>query len=129
MRWQIQPIVSNDSPDKGTLRVASFVIHAVRGAIRDQNRRRKTMFFLLLVALALLFSGSTFLESALNPRERPVWFILFWVACAWLTLTAMLLAIFDLLVVKLAARKTGRMLREKFLQAGNPDSPTSRTGE
>ena len=126
MRWQIQSIVSNNSP---TLRMASFVIQAVRGVIRDQNRRRKTMFILLLVALALLFSGSTFFESALNPRERPVWFILFWVACAWLTLTTMLLAIFDLLVVKLEARKTGRMLREKVSQAGNAASPTSRTGE
>jgi protein-S-isoprenylcysteine O-methyltransferase Ste14 len=129
VRWQIQSIISNNSPDKGTMRMASFVIHAVRGAIRDQNRRRKTMFILLVVALAMLFSGSTFFESALNPRERPVWFILFWVACAWLTLTAMLLAIFDLLVVKLEARKTGRMLREKFSQAGNADSPMSRTGE
>jgi len=108
--------------------MASFVIQAVRGVIRDQNRRRTTMFILLLVALALLFSGSTFFESALNPRERPVWFILFWVACAWLTLTAMLLAIFDLLVVKLEA-KTGRMLREKVSQAENAVSPTSRTGE
>jgi protein-S-isoprenylcysteine O-methyltransferase Ste14 len=125
MRWQIQSIVSNNSHDKGTMRMASFVIHAVR----DQNRRRKTMFILLVVALAMLFSGSTFFESALNPRERPVWFILFWVACAWLTLTAMLLAILDLLVVKLEARKTGRMLPEKFSQAGNADSPMSRTGE
>jgi heme/copper-type cytochrome/quinol oxidase subunit 2 len=97
--------------------------------IRDQQTRRNTMFILLLVALALLFSGSTFFESALNPRERPVWFILFWVACAWLTLTAMLLAIFDLLMVKLEARKTRRMLREKISQAGNADSPTSRTGK
>ena len=108
--------------------MASFVIQVVRGVIRDQNRRRTTMFILLLVALALLFSGSTFFESALNPRERPVWFILFWVACAWLTLTAMLLAIFDLLVVKLEARKTGRMLREKVSEAENAVSPT-RTGE
>jgi len=129
VRWQIQSIMSNNSLHKGTLGIASFTLHAVRGAIRDQHRRRKTMFILLLVALGLLFSGSTFLESALNPRERPVWFILFWVACAWLTLTAMLLAIFDLLMVKLEARKTGRMLQKKFSQAGNPDSPTSRTGE
>jgi hypothetical protein len=44
-------------------------------------------------------------------------------------LTAMLLAIFDLLMVKLEARKTGRLLRENISQAGNADSPTSRTGE
>jgi hypothetical protein len=87
------------------------------------------MFILLLVALALLFSGTTLLQTTLNPRKRPIWFILFWVACAWLTLTAMLLAIFDLLMVKLEARKTRRMLREKISQAGNADSPTSRTGK
>jgi hypothetical protein len=45
--------------------------------VGDQNRRRKTMFILLLVALGLVFSGSTFFESALNPRERPIWFIFF----------------------------------------------------
>jgi hypothetical protein len=69
------------------------------------------MSVLLVVALILLFSGATFLQSALDPREHAAWFILFWLLCAWLTLTAMLMAIFDLLVARLEARKAQRELR------------------
>jgi hypothetical protein len=121
--------MSNNSPDKRTLRVASFVIQAARGVIRDQNKRRKTMFILLLVALALVFSGSTFLQSALNPLECPAWFILYWVACGWLTLTALVLAIFDLIMLKLEARRTGRILMEEFSHLPDADWPASRTGK
>jgi predicted membrane protein len=112
MRWQIQSAVSNNSPKEKTLRTSSFIIHATRGMVRDQTTRRRIMFILLLVALALLFSGMTFLQTTLNPRARPVWFILFWVVCGWLTLTALLLAVFDLLMVKLESRKEQRLLRQ-----------------
>ena len=43
-----------DSPEGKPLRTTSFVIHATRGLIRNQNTRRKTMFVLLVVALVLL---------------------------------------------------------------------------
>jgi len=52
-----------------------------------------------------------------------VWFILFWAACGWLTLTAILLAVFDLLMVKMEARKTERSLREKFVRPEDPELP------
>ena len=117
----------SDSPDERPLRTTSFVVHATRGLIRDPNARRKTMFTMVLVALMLLFSGSTFLQSALNPREHPVWFILFWLICAWLALTAMLLAIFDMLMVRAAARKAERILRSQLPQTETPDSPRSTT--
>lgn len=116
-------------PPEKTLRTVSFVTHATRGLIRDQTMRRKTMFVLLIVALVLLFSGSTFLAPAITPREHPVWFVLFWFVCGWLTLTAMLLAFFDLLMVRLQARKTQRMLRGDFAQRENPDSPRSTIDE
>jgi len=77
------------------------------------------MFILLLVALVLLFSGTTFLQTTLNPREHPVWFVLFWIVCGWLTVTALLLAIFDLLVVKLEARRAQHSLR-KHLEMNSP---------
>jgi RsiW-degrading membrane proteinase PrsW (M82 family) len=118
----------NEPPEK-TLRTVSFVTHATRGLIRDQTMRRKTMFVLLVIALVLLFSGSTFLAPTITPREHPIWFILFWFVCGWLTLTAMLLAFFDLLMVRLQARKTQRMLREDFSQRENPDSPRSQIDE
>jgi hypothetical protein len=115
-------IVTDNSPDEKQLRTASFVIHATRGVVRDQNTRRKTMFVLLVAAMALLFCGSTFLQTLLSPREHPGWFIFYWVICGWLALTAMLLAIFDLLIVKLEARKARRALRENL----KTDSPGSR---
>jgi hypothetical protein len=40
------------------------------------------MFAAVLVAVALLFSGSTFLKPVLDPRVYLGWFILFWFACA-----------------------------------------------
>jgi hypothetical protein len=89
-------------------------MNVTRGIVRDRKARRKTMFVLLMVAFTLLFSGSTFLESVLNPRAHPAWFILFWLICGWLTLTAMLLAIFDLLVARLEARRAQRDLRKTF---------------
>src|SRR6266478_6066262 len=100
-----------DEPPEKTLRSVSFVVHATRGVIRDQTARRKTMFVLLVVALVLLFAGSTLLRSILNPRGHPVWFIFYWLVCGWLTVTAMLLALFDLLVIRARARKAETSLR------------------
>ena len=119
----------SDSPEEKPLRTTSFVIHATRGLIRDQNARRKTMFVIVLVAIVLLFSGSTFLESALNPREHPIWFLLFWLICAWLALIALLLAIFDMLMLRTAARKAERILRSQVAQIETPDSPRSTIDE
>ena len=114
-----------DEPPEKTLRSVSFAVHATRGVIRDQTARRKTMFVLLVVALVLLFAGSTLLRSILNPRAHPVWFIFYWLVCGLLTVTAMLLALFDLLVVRAQARKAERLLRPELREAQNPDSPRS----
>jgi protein-S-isoprenylcysteine O-methyltransferase Ste14 len=117
--------VPEDSPEEKPLRTASFAVHATRGLIRDQSMRRKTMVVLLLVALVLLFSGSTFLRSLLNPSEHPMRVVFFWLVCIWLTFTALLLALFDLLMLRADARKAQRILRENF----KPDSPTTRENE
>lgn len=121
-------LVSDDcvvpGPEK-QLSILSFTAHAARGLIRDQNARRKTMFSLLVVALVLLFAGSTFLQSLLNPHQHPVWFMLFWFVCGWLTLTAMLLAAFDLLRVRLDARRAARRLQGNLSDEATPDSQRS----
>ena len=116
-------------PPEKQLSVLSFVVHATRGVIRDQNTRRKTMFVMLVVALMLLFLGSTFLRSLLNPHEHPVWFILYWLVCAWLTVSAMLLALFDVLVVRAQIRSAAKILRNKLPEAETPSSPDSRDNE
>ena len=101
-------------PDQKRLRTTSFVVHATRGMIRNQSTRRKAMLLLLALALLLLIAGFTFLQPALNPQEHPWRVILFWIVCIWLTFTAMLLALFDLLVLRLEARRAERALREKL---------------
>jgi small-conductance mechanosensitive channel len=121
--------VPNDSPEEKPLRATSFAVHATRGLIRDQSTRRKAMFLLLIIAMILLFAGSTFLQSLLNWHEHPGRFIFFWAVCAWITLTAMLLAVFDLLMVRLEARKTERAMRENFSQRETPNPPTRTRNE
>src|SRR5439155_7077056 len=95
------------------LRIVSFAIHSARGVIRDQSTRRWVMFITLVIAMLMLFSGSTFLQPFLSPREHPGWFLLFWLACAWLTMTALLLALFDLLILRAQDRAARKILREK----------------
>jgi uncharacterized membrane protein len=103
-----------ESPQEKRLETASFIVHATRGVIRDQRTRRKAMVVLLTLAVLMLLAGFTVFQSAMNPREHPWFVILFWIACVWLTFTAMLLAIFDLLIVRLEARRAQRALREKL---------------
>src|SRR5205823_11186719 len=113
----------SDDPEEKRLETTSFVVHATRGVIRDQNTRRKAMVVLLALALLLLIAGFTFLAPILNPRAHPWLVILFWVVCVWLTFTAFLLALFDLLVVRLQARRVERTLREKLKTDASTPSP------
>src|SRR2546428_13328145 len=104
-------------PEEKRLRTTSFVVHATRGLIRNQSTRRKAMLILLVLALLLLILGFTFLQPALNPQEHPLRVILFWIACIWLTFTALLLALFDLIVLRLQARRAERFFRERLKAA------------
>jgi uncharacterized membrane protein len=104
----------DESPEEKRLQTTSFVVHATRGVIRDQRTRRKAMVVLLGLAVLMLLLGFTVFQSAVNPREHPWFVISFWIACVWLTFTAMLLAVFDLLMVRLEARRAERALREKL---------------
>ncbi len=89
------------------------LVHSTKGIIRDQSVRRVAMFILVLAALLMAFAGSTFLNGWLLSNK---WiFLLYWLVCAWLTLTAMLLAIFDLLTVRLLLRREQRRMREEAL--------------
>jgi hypothetical protein len=106
--------VIKNCPDEKSLQTASFIAHATRGVIRDQKTRRKAMVVLLALAVLMLIGGFTIFQSALNPREHPWFVILFWIGCVWLTFTALLLALFDLIVIRLEARRAQRVLRERL---------------
>jgi uncharacterized membrane protein len=101
-------------PKEKNLETVSFVVHATRGVIRDQRTRRKAMVVLLALAVLMLLAGFTVFQSALNPRDHPWFVISFWIVCVWLTFTALLLALFDLLIVRLETRRAQRALREKL---------------
>lgn len=72
------------------------------------------MVFCVGLAVLVLLAGFTVFQSAMNPREHPWFVILFWVACVWLTFTALLIGIFDLLIIRMEARRAQRALREEL---------------
>ena len=75
------------------------------------------MFFVMLGALVLLFLGATFLDGWL--REHPVIFAFYWLACAWATLTSVLLALYDLLSIRAGVRRERRRLASEILGKKN----------
>ena len=109
--------IRRDSPTSGVLRL---IIPITKGLIREQSARRSMIFFVMLTALVMLFLGATFLDGWL--REHPVFFILYWLACAWATLTALLLALYDLLTIRVAAqRERRRLAAEHFKRKDSTD--------
>ena len=94
--------------------MVKFIIQISKGIIRDTATRRSAMFYALLVALSMLFVGSVLIDRWL--REHVVFFLAWWGACAWLTVLAVLLALFDMLVVRAAARRERRRLEREFLR-------------
>jgi hypothetical protein len=103
-----------------------FTIHATRGLLRDQQSRRKTMAVSLIIALVLLIAGLTVFRPWLDPHEHPWRFILYWLACAWETVLVLLLALFDLLLVRAQTRAARRLLSEQFGRGVAPDSRDTR---
>jgi hypothetical protein len=90
-----------------------LIIQITKGVLRDQTMRRNTMFCVVLAAVLMLFGGSTFLSEFLI--SRPMYFIFYWAICAWLTVLSLLLALYDLLVVRAQARSMKKRLHTELL--------------
>ena len=101
-------------PPEKELEVTSFTIHATRGLLRDPKMRRIMMAISIALAVILLVIGLTGLHSWLDPHEYPWRFVLFWFACGWQTVLAVLLALFDLLLARVQARAARKTLGEKL---------------
>lgn len=116
-------IPPNDEPPPNDrqLRIISFASHAARGILRSRQTRRQAMFWIVIAAVVMLFLGATFLAPVLDPHVRPGWFIFYWAACAWITVTAILLAILDLLMVRAEAREEKRRLAREIIQEAEGD--------
>lgn len=70
------------------------------------------MAILLLGALGMVALGLMALGPWLDPQVHPARFFLFWFGCGWLTLTALLLALLDLLIVRAEARRLSKTLSD-----------------
>ena len=90
-----------------------FIIQLSKGLVRDQRARRILMFYSVIVALVLLFAGSTFLWPLL--REHPFLFLAYWAGCAWITLLAVLLALYDALKVRAEAKRERRRIERELI--------------
>jgi hypothetical protein len=113
-------------PPEKKLRMMPFTIHATRGLLRDQQSRRKTMAISLIIAVVLMVAGLTVLRPWLDPHEHPWRFIFYWLVCAWDTVLVLLLALFDLLLMRAQTRAARKLLREQFGRGMTPESPDKR---
>lgn len=96
------------------------ILLMTRGIILDPRSRRWAMFILIVAALLMVFAGSTFL----GPFIATPWsFIFYWGVCAWLTLAALLLAIWDIILMRVAARRQRRELEKQIADHKQNDEP------
>lgn len=77
----------------------------------------------LVVAVIMLGAGSTFLRPWLDPHEHPWRFVFYWFACAWETLLVLLLALFDLLLIRAQARAARKAFQEGLSAGAMPQTP------
>lgn len=90
------------------------ILLLTKGIIRDQRFRRSMMFWLMMAAMGMVFLGSWLLSDRWA-REHPWLYFFYWFACAWLTITCILLALLDILAVRAAQRAARRMLEKQLV--------------
>ena len=103
------------------VRSLKFLLAYTVGVIRDPRLRRQFMFYALVAALVMLFAGSTFLDA---PLRRHVYvFAGYWFACAWLTISALLLALYDMVAIRAAERRERRRIEREYLAEHANEAP------
>lgn len=90
----------------------TLVIGLSLAVARDQRMRRSILFFVMLAVMGLVFTGAVFLDRWLS--ARPWVFLIYWGICLWLTLLAILLALYDLLMVRSMAGKERRRIADEM---------------
>ena len=112
-----RPTSGKPRPRGGPL---GWVLLYTRGLILDQHLRRLTMFYVVLAAMLMAFCGDLFLGNWMQPREHFFRFAIYWLACGWLTLLSALLAIYDLILLRVQHRLIRRELRQRMLGEERP---------
>ncbi len=95
-------------------RFLRLTIAIAKGLAFHQRQRRSAMFSLTLAALAMVFFGTFLLWSFFV--THPLFFALYWLACLWLVICVLLLAIYDLLIVVRRGREEHAAARRKFFK-------------
>ena len=96
--------------------VFRIIILLSKAIVRDQRLRRRTMVGLIGVAVVMLFVGSWAFSDHHWARAHPYVFFAYCATCAWLTLTGVLLALLDIMVIRAAGRATRRELERRFAE-------------
>ncbi len=92
------------------------------GLLFDLRVRRRMLFGTVLASVLMVFVGSAVLGKTLE--SRPLWFALWWLACMGLTFFTILLALYDLLLVRKAA-----VIHRRALRAVLAARPPAKTGD
>jgi hypothetical protein len=98
-------------------KLPAVAIAMARSIASDQAARRRALFRMTLTACAALFLGATLFGFHL---EQHKWlFIFYWLGVAWLTLTIVLVAVYDVLAVLADGRRARRELERSFTEKQN----------
>jgi len=97
-----------------------FIILVSKGILRDRQMRRTVLFWIVVATLVMLAVGSMLLDGWL--MEHPVLFLLYWGGCLWLTVTTLLLALYDLLAIRSEARRERQRLKGRVFGVEEGDN-------
>jgi len=96
-----------------------LIVAIAKGIVRDQHTRRTVLFYVVLTSILMVFVGSVFLDHWLN--ENPWRFLFYWGACLWLTVLSVLLALQDLMMLRITERRERERLKKQVLGLKSKD--------
>ncbi|HEY8900029.1 MAG TPA: hypothetical protein VIM61_06425 [Chthoniobacterales bacterium] len=94
------------------MRALRLILAISTGIARDQGQRRRAISILLAATLVLLGVGIFPLWNFF--ASHPLFFAIYWLVCAWLTICVLLLAIYDLLMVIRRGREERAAARRRM---------------
>ena len=92
-------------------RMFRAILLLTKGVLRDTRLRRNVMLWVMASALVMLFLGSWLMSDEWARKHVGIYF-LYWAVCGWFTLAGLLLAVFDMLVIRAAGRAMRRRIEE-----------------
>lgn len=91
-----------------------LILAVSRGIVQNQRLRRQVLGGVLGASLLMLGMGVFPLAEWLG--KHLLLFLLYWGACAWLTVLAILMALFDLLMARKSADRERRELARSLFK-------------